>query len=86
VLTWDGQRLTLARSVLRTAGKFLPWELAHAAIWRFAFPGSAPPGVPEAAIVVVWALVGGNLVSALIDDQRRTLYDRLSRSMVVRTA
>ena len=83
VVTEAGEPLTLGRSVLRTALKFLPWELAHAVIWRFAFPGSAPSGLPEAGLVLVWALIGANLVAALVDGRRRTAYDRLSRTRVV---
>jgi uncharacterized RDD family membrane protein YckC len=34
-------------------------------------------------LVVVWALIAANLASALLDDRRRTLYDRLSGTRVV---
>jgi len=85
VMTDAGGPLTLGRSVLRTALKFLPWELAHAVIWRLAFPGSAPPGMAEAGLVLVWLLIGANLVAALVDARCRTVYDRLARTRVVRS-
>lgn len=83
VVTDAGEPLSLGRSVLRTALKFVPWELAHAVIWRFATPGSAPELVLDAGLVVVWLLVGANLVAALLDSERRTLYDRFSGTRVV---
>jgi uncharacterized RDD family membrane protein YckC len=83
VTTVSGQDLRLSRSVLRTGLKFLPWELTHAIIWRFANPGSAPEVLLNIGLVVVWALIAANLASALLDDRRRTLYDRLSGTRVV---
>ena len=78
-----GQDLHLGRSSFRTALKFLPWELTHAIIWRFANPGSAPEQLLNGGLVVVWALIAANLASALLDDRRRTLYDRVSGTCVV---
>jgi uncharacterized RDD family membrane protein YckC len=83
VVTGEEDRLSLGRSMARTALKFVPWELAHAVIWRFAMPGSAPELLLDAGLVVVWGLVLANLLSALVDENRRTLYDRLSGTVVV---
>ena len=77
-----GERIGLGRSLVRTALKFLPWELSHAAIWRFAFPESAPEAVPIALISIAWGLIGAYVVTALVGS-RRTLYDRLSGTRVV---
>lgn len=44
VVTDGGERLGLGRSALRTALKFVPWELSHALIWRFAFASGDAPG------------------------------------------
>jgi uncharacterized RDD family membrane protein YckC len=46
-------------------------------------PGSAPELLLDAGLVAVWGLVLANLVSALVDENRRTLYDRLSGTVVV---
>lgn len=80
-----GDPPSIGRSLLRTALKLLPWELAHAVIWRFAIPGSAPDALLDAGLVVVWVLIGANIVSVLLDASRRTLYDRLSGTRVVST-
>lgn len=83
VVTDAGNELGLGRSLLRTALKFVPWELTHAIIWRFATPGSAPEGLLDAGLVVVWLLIAANIVTALLDADRRTLYDRLAGTRVV---
>lgn len=80
-----GEPPSIGRSLLRTALKLLPWELAHAIIWRFAIPGSAPEALLDAGLVVVWVLIGANVVSVLRDASRRTLYDRLSGTRVIST-
>ena len=80
----DGSSVSVGRSLLRTALKLAPWELSHAIIWRYANPGSAPDSLLTAGLVVVWVLVGANLAAALLDERRRSLYDRLSLTRVVR--
>jgi uncharacterized RDD family membrane protein YckC len=77
--------LSLGRSIARTALKFVPWELSHAIVWRFASPSSAPAALLDAGLVLVWFLIGANLAAALVDERRRTLYDRLSGTRVVST-
>ena len=44
VVTGDGRRLSLGRSLLRSGLKFLPWELAHAVIWQFSAAGPTRRG------------------------------------------
>jgi uncharacterized RDD family membrane protein YckC len=83
VLTDDGQRLSLGRSLLRSGLKFLPWELAHALIWQFRFAGPHPPLLLAAALAVVWLLVGLNLLSVLIDERHRAPYDLVARTAVI---
>ena len=80
----DGSAVSIGRSLLRTALKLAPWELSHAIIWRYANPGSAPDALLTAGLVLVWGLVGANLAVAVFDDRRRSIYDRLSRTRVVR--
>jgi uncharacterized RDD family membrane protein YckC len=83
VVAAAGEPPSIGRSVLRTTLKLLPWELAHAVIWRFAIPGSASEALLDAGLVLVWILIGANLVSLLVDASRRTLYDRLSCTRVI---
>lgn len=78
----SGERIGFGRSCLRTALKFLPWELSHAAIWRFALADAGPEAVPITLISLAWILIGVYVVTGLVGS-RRTLYDRLSGTRVV---
>jgi uncharacterized RDD family membrane protein YckC len=64
-----GQRLRFARALVRTALKFVPWELA----------------LPiTAGFVLVWLLVGANAASVALRDDHRALYDLIAGTAVVR--
>jgi uncharacterized RDD family membrane protein YckC len=79
----DGERLSLRRALARTALKFLPWELAHTAIWQAQFASAErSPGV-IAGFVLVWALVGANALSIVLRRDRRALYDQWAGTAVV---
>lgn len=79
-----GQRPSLWRTLLRNAIKFVPWELAHTAIYYVAGWPAAPEPLKAwqaatfylslglAALYVVSLFVGGG----------RTVYDRLSGTTV----
>lgn len=84
VVSLGGDRLSLGQSALRTALKFVPWELTHALIWRFAFAGDHPPPYLDVGLLAVWLIVAGNVASVLVDRRDRSLYDRLSGTAVVR--
>jgi uncharacterized RDD family membrane protein YckC len=77
-----GGRLGLGRSLARTATKFVPWELAHAAVWGIALAGGEPATVHLVLLALVWTLVGANVVG--IGLGRRGLYDVLVGTRVVR--
>ena len=81
-----GGRLGLGRSALRTALKFVPWELAHSLIWRYAFAGDHPPAYLDIGLAVVWLLIAGTLAAVLLDRQHRSLYDLLAGTRVVARA
>jgi uncharacterized RDD family membrane protein YckC len=76
----DGAPLGLRRSLLRSLIKFLPWELAHTAVWRL-------PQRPDDPLLMALALIGmaltGVYIATLFLGDGRTPYDRLSGSRVV---
>lgn len=83
VLTDDGRQLSLGRSLLRSAVKFMPWELAHASIWQFRFAaGDASQLLPTVGLAVTWLLVAITILSVLLDRRRRALHDRVARTVV----
>ena len=81
-----GRRLGFLRSAGRTALKFVPWELAHACIWQISFAGDPSAPVYTIGFATVWLLVAANVISLLVSPRRRTLYDRLAGTVVVRAA
>lgn len=87
VVAAGGAQLPWGRSLLRSALKFVPWELAHACLWRIpGWPGPAeaiPTGV-ALGLGVVWLLVASYLLMPIVSRSRQTPYDRVAGTSVVR--
>ncbi len=86
VINTHGERLSFGRSLVRSVIKFLPWELAHACIWRipgWPFNPQTPSPIIEAGLVLVWVIVGAYVVSLLMSKKHQTLYDMIAGSYVV---
>ncbi|HEX5506663.1 MAG TPA: RDD family protein [Thermomicrobiales bacterium] len=85
VVAEAGGRVPLGRALARAAVKFAPWELAHTALWDT--PGwpvdPRPTGRDWAGYGLSLALSGWYVV-ALFVGSRRTPYDRVSGTRVVR--
>ena len=64
--------------------KFVPWELAHAAIWQYTAAGSDELLLPNVLLAASWLLVIINVAMAVFDRRHRALHDRLAGSLVVR--
>ena len=84
----DGSRLSFRRTLLRAALKFAPWELAHTVLWRVdGWPLESPQPTTVHwlgfTLSLLWA--GWYLVSLFVGS-RRTLYDRMAASAVVRSS
>jgi uncharacterized RDD family membrane protein YckC len=86
VESWAGGPISMRRSVLRSALKFIPWEIAHTILWH-------SPGQPFVSEPDLWgkvgyaAAIGGAslyIVSLLVLDGR-TPYDRLAKTCVRRS-
>lgn len=95
-----GRKATLGKRVLklrvdgsprriaaRNTLKFLPWELAHTAIWHgMPIPlNSEPTGLGTGLFLLSTGLAALYLVTLFVGDGR-TLYDRLSGTRVIRAA
>lgn len=85
VVRKDGEALRLGQALVRNALKFVPWELTHLCIWQFFFAADPTTPIFMVGFVTVWILVGLNVISLLVDGKRRTLYDRLAGTEVVRS-
>ena len=85
VVAAGDHRLSLRRSLARSAVKFLPWEVAHTCLWRI--PGW--PLAPDQPSLVIWtgfAVVGLLVVlylGSLWSRSRQAPYDHLAGSYVV---
>ena len=84
VIGTEGTSVDFPRALARTLLKFVPWELSHTLIWqlRFAQPDAAP--FINAGFILVWFLIGADLLSLWLSKKHQTLYDRLSSTYVVR--
>ena len=86
VTALDGGPLPVGRALVRSAIKFLPWQLAHTCL--FHIPGwplapAAPPAWVTAGFGLVWLLVISYLALLAFSKSHRTPYDRLAGSEVL---
>jgi uncharacterized RDD family membrane protein YckC len=83
VLTTSGNRISLPRSLLRTALKFaIPWELAHTAVWNMlVWPGDPSAAVDMLLLGLANAAIAVDVVMLFVGS-RRTPYDRIVGTLV----
>ena len=93
--TWGKQRLKLKvadhnrkrihfwTALGRTLLKFVPWEISHTLIWQIYFSPQAESVWISYGFVLVYLLIGLNLVSLIISKTRQTLYDFLTNTYVI---
>jgi uncharacterized RDD family membrane protein YckC len=81
----DGNQISFWKSVVRTALKFIPWELAHTLIWQISFTPNQFPQWIVAGFIIVYLLIGANIASLVFRKDRQTLYDLLTGTYVVKT-
>ena len=86
VVHMSGERLSRGRALVRSAVKFLPWQLAHTCL--FHIPGwpmeaQEPPVWVLAGLVLTWVAIGFYVVPLAVGPTRRTPYDWISGSKVV---
>lgn len=79
-----GERIGLMRSLVRSAVKFIPWELAHFVIWRFMLPTSLSTARLNLLLGVVWLGVFLYLFTPFLNKGRRSIYDMVAGTWVVR--
>lgn len=77
-----GKRLGFGRSFLRSAVKFLPWELGHYAVWQFRSPAGETESQATVALIVVYGLLAVYIALPLVTASRRSLYDYVAGTQV----
>lgn len=85
VVNADGERLSRIKALIRSAVKFLPWQIAHTSIYQIKpdIPGVEPSFCEFAGFMIVYVLVGIYIASVFISKKRRTPYDWAVGSYVV---
>lgn len=89
VLELNGGPLDFGHALLRSAVKFLPWELSHFTIWQLIQGTSKHSTLPIWAGVtfaIVYLLVAAYLVTLFVGGSHRTIYDRIAGSRVITLA
>ncbi|WP_241654756.1 RDD family protein [Sporolactobacillus shoreae] len=84
VVDGSGRRIGLSRSILRTAIKFLPWEMAHFAVWHMILPSNFSGGVVIGILIMVYLAVISYVLSPLLNKKKQTIYDRIAGTAVIR--
>jgi len=86
VVGLDGERLPFRHALVRSIAKFVPWQMAHTALFHIpGFPtitGDPPPWTIW-LLVSMWLLVALYLMGLTRFAGGRTPYDRLSHSQVI---
>ena len=85
VLDVGGGPLSRGQAFARAFLKFLPWQIAHTAMFHipgFPLASGNPPAWTVALLVFVWVLVATYLLGLTSAMGGRTVYDRLVGSCV----
>lgn len=77
-----GQPIGLGNSLLRSALKFIPWELAHFTIWHIVIPTEYPDYLIYSLFATVYGLVFIYLISPLMNKNKQTLYDLIVGTVI----
>ncbi|MBF0707822.1 RDD family protein [Alkalihalobacillus hwajinpoensis] len=79
----EGDRIRIGRSFIRTAVKFIPWEVAHFGIWRLMLPTE----FPEITIYIMLCAVNLTILLYLIipftNKRKKSIYDWAAGTVVV---
>ncbi|MGG3574110.1 RDD family protein [Bacillus gobiensis] len=80
----SGNRIGLFRSTVRTAIKFMPWEAGHFAVWHLTLPTDFSDTGVYVILITVYLTVFIYLLSPLMNKKRKTIYDWIAGTKVVR--
>ena len=78
----DENRIPFWRALGRTLLKFIPWEISHTLIWQIYFSQQTDSVWISYGFVLVYLLIGLNILSLILTKTRQTLYDLLVKTCV----
>jgi uncharacterized RDD family membrane protein YckC len=76
-------RLSFWRALGRTILKFIPWELSHTLIWEIYFSPRADSAWISYGFLLVYVLIGLNILALALTKTHQTLYDLLTNTYVI---
>lgn len=85
VVNERNETLPILHAILRTILKFLPWELSHYLVYRLVYLGDGE--VPLNYYIVggiIYALMFAYILTALFTKRKRSLYDIVVRTQVIK--
>lgn len=88
VATAAGNQVSRTQAFIRSAFKFLPWQIAHTAMFHiegWPLAPLAPTPLVLTAFILVWLLVALTVVSIFLTSGRRSHYDWIAGTEVVGT-
>ncbi|ACX66628.1 RDD family protein [Paenibacillus sp. Y412MC10] len=78
--------VSVIKMIYRTALKFLPWELSHFLVYRLVHIGDeAVPLHYYFVGGVIYLLILTYISTAILTKEKKSLYDMISRTTVIRT-
>ncbi|MBM7552010.1 RDD family protein [Thalassobacillus pellis] len=83
VINKAGGRIGVFQSAIRSAVKFLPWEIAHFGIWRLVMPTDFPEGAALFALSAANLTAIAYLVFPLFNEKRKNIYDMAAGTTVI---
>ncbi|WP_338452887.1 RDD family protein [Niallia oryzisoli] len=83
VVDGNGQCIGIGRSAIRTAIKFLPWEVAHFGIWRIMLPTDFSEITVYVILNAVNLVILLYLIIPLTNKKRKNIYDWIAGTEVV---
>lgn len=80
----QGKHISIWRSLVRTAFKFIPWELSHTLIWEIYLSPQANSDRVNYGFILVYVLIGLNIASLAMSRKHQTVYDFLASTYVIK--
>jgi uncharacterized RDD family membrane protein YckC len=77
------KRVSFWRALGRTILKFIPWELSHTLIWEIYFSSQANLVWINYGFLLVYLLIGLNLLTLGLTKMHQTLYDLVTNTYVI---
>lgn len=83
VIKLDGTNFSYKNSFWRSLVKFIPWEIAHFALWQFIFPNSTFSFMAMPLLVIVNFLGVLYIAFPLLNRRARAIHDYASHSVLI---